>query len=251
MFQSKKYRWLLIVHIFLCILIYGQSTYFENLNVTNFKGYYTPAVIDSLFVIIFIFLSIFLFREKIKVYKKVIVGFTVVLILLISCYEYFILTFGGFKDHTEKIYTINDRFILRKQFIDYGRPYPYVIEESKYGLFIKYISPSMQISADEELDSVKVISANKKVLKLKVYSKAGLSKPFFLLGYDWNGKVNRGYIKVSKNNKEGFIDKKLNIIIPLEYNALGDINETLECIGYKNGQKGIINIVNKTFTPTK
>ena len=47
------------------------------------------------------------------------------------------------------------------------------------------------------------------------------------------------------------MDTKLNVVVPLEYNALGDIDGTYECIGYKNNQKGIINVTNKTFTPTK
>lgn len=114
LFQSKRYKWLIAFHILLLILLCGQSTYFDIIDVTNFKGYYTPAVIDLLFAIIFLFLSVFLFREKIKIYKKIIVALTLALILLVSAYEYFILTIGGFKDPTEKTYVINNRFTLRK-----------------------------------------------------------------------------------------------------------------------------------------
>lgn len=250
LFQSKKHRWLVIFHILLCVLVYGQSTYFEILNVTNFKGYYTSAIIDALFVIIFLFLSVIIFREKIKIYKKIIVGFSVVLILLISCYEYFILTIRGFKDHTEKIYTINDRFVLRKEFIDFGRPYPYVIEEDKYLIFIRSRSPMYQIGA-EDLDSIQTISFRGGVLKLRVYQNSTFSDATILLKYDLNEKPYNGLVKVTKSGKSGFINLQQKIVIPLEYDYLAGFDGKGICIAHKKGKVGAINTQNQIVKPFK
>lgn len=249
--ETKKHKWLIGLHAVVFLLVAGPAFYYKFLDVHGLKGVYTSVVVDLLFLLLYFTVCIILFISKIKLYKKIIVGLS----LVVFCYCFFIefafADFWGWKNIVEKTYVINDKFTLLKEFSDFGRPYPYVIEESKYSLFVKRRTTMMQISADDEVDSVKITSVSKKILKLKVFTKDTTYNAFFLLGYDWNRKVNKGYIKVSKNNKEGFVDTKLNVVVPLEYNALGDIDETYECIGYKNNQKGIINLINKTFTPTK
>lgn len=107
-----------------------------------------------------------------------------------------------------------------------------------------------QIDADN-LDSLKVIKSTANILKLRIYRKEKMSDVTILLNYDQNEKPSYGLIKVEKNNKCGYLDLHLKVVIPLEYNYLQGFDGNGICIAHKNGKVGTINTKNQIVTPFK
>ncbi|MEJ5106342.1 WG repeat-containing protein [Chryseobacterium sp. MYb328] len=60
--------------------------------------------------------------------------------------------------------------------------------------------------------------------------------------------LSNGFIKVTKNDLDGIVNDKNEILVPIEYEDLDPMYSTL-IEAKKNGKKGIIDIQNKTLVP--
>jgi hypothetical protein len=59
-----------------------------------------------------------------------------------------------------------------------------------------------------------------------------------------------GYITVTKNHKDGVINLNNQIVIPIEYDELGYVNEGLVTVNI-NGRTGVLNLKNELIIPAK
>lgn len=115
-----------------------------------------------------------------------------------------------------------------------------IILNNSYGFYSSKACFLSEINYDYEKERSIKHYTNGNVLKLFKKKSEALMDLNGRMSIDFNtyqeiGFVSNGLIRIKKNNKYGFVDRKLNTVIPLKYNTASDFEDSLAIVSTKKG----------------